>query len=151
MTRSLAGRGVHARSEKGFMETRREHLDWLWRRGSTDAVAAELDRIEDPKERGAIYIRAFAIAQRWRPATARFIGARYVDEFYRDREPFGPGVRPDAALLWDLSDLYERDGNRELAGWVCEFAMAFGMEDGGTRDFPGRIASMRDAGDLQRA
>jgi hypothetical protein len=130
------------------METRREHLDWLWRRGSNDAVAAALDRIEDPKERGEIYVRAFAVAQRWRTVTARFIGGRYVDEFYREPEPFGAGVRPDAALLWDLADLFEREKKDELAEWVCEFALAFGMST--DRDFEGRMASLREARGLQR-
>ena len=134
------------------METRREQLDWLWRRGSDDAVAAALDRIEDPRERGETHVRAFTVAQRWRPATARFIGGRYIDEFYREREPFGEGGRPDAGLLWDLADLYEREKNYRLAEWVCEFAVAFEMSGEETgRNFERRIAALRGTDELQRA
>jgi hypothetical protein len=132
------------------MDAHAERLDWLWRRGSTDAIAAALDKIEDARERGGIYCRAFNVAQRWRPAVARFIGDRYVDAFYQTREPFGSDVRPDERLLWDLADLYERDGNFEVARWVCEVAVAFGL--GSERaDFPGKLAAYRDAPELHQA
>jgi hypothetical protein len=121
------------------MNQHAERLDWLWRRGSTEAIATALDKVEDMRERGEIYSRAFNVAQRWRPAVARFIGDRYVDAFYQSTEPFGEGVRPDERLLWDLADLYERDGNLEVARWVCEIAVAFGL-GGGERNFAGKLA-----------
>lgn len=121
------------------MNQQAERLDWLWRRGSPEAISAALDKIEDASERGGIYCRAFNVAQRWRPAVARFIGDRYVDAYYQSAEPFGEGVRPDERLLWDLVDLYERDGNPEIARWLCEFAVAFGI-GGAERNFAGKLA-----------
>jgi hypothetical protein len=124
------------------MEAHLERLDWLWRRGSREAIVVALDRVEDDRERGAVYCRAFMVAQRWRPAIARFIGERYVDAFYQVSEPFGAEIRPDARLLWDLADLYDRERDWGLAAWVCEFAVAFGIGADG-RDFPGRLAQYR--------
>jgi hypothetical protein len=128
------------------MNQHAERLDWLWRRGSQEAISSALDKIEDVGERGGVYARAFAVAQRWRPSIARFIGDRYVEEFYRAPEPFGEGVRPEAALLWDLADLYERDRNLELAQWVCEFAVAFQI-GGESMNFSRKLASYRVAGE----
>jgi hypothetical protein len=136
--------------EGDLMDAHLERLDWLWRRGSQDAISAALDKVEDGRERGEIYCRAFNVAQRWRPAVARFIGDRYADAFYQSTEPFGEGVKPDARLLWDLLDLYERDRNFETALWVCEFATAFGIGGEGM-DFAGKLASYRGAGELQSA
>ncbi|HVE17113.1 MAG TPA: hypothetical protein VNB29_10280 [Chthoniobacterales bacterium] len=132
------------------MNQHAERLDWLWRRGSQDAVSSALDKIEDGRERSEVYGRAFTVAQRWRPPIARFIGDRYVDEFYREAEPFGEGVKPEASLLWDLVDLYERDRNMELACWVCEFAVAFQVGDD-AMNFAARLATYRAAGELQSA
>ena len=82
---------------------------------------------------------------------ARFIGDLYADEFYRESEPFGEGVRPDARLLWDLVDLYERDRNSGAALWVCEFAVAFGLGGDGM-DFAEKLAGGRAAAsELQSA
>lgn len=131
------------------MNPHAERLDWLWRKGSRDAIASALDRIEDARERGQIYCRAFSVAQRWRPAVARFIGERYVDAFYQSQEPFGAGVAPDGRLLWDLADLYERDRNIEVARWVCEVAMAFGL-GGADSDFARKIADFRGEGETSR-
>ncbi len=130
------------------MNQHAERLDWLWRKGSVEAVVSALDKVEDMGERGALYGRAFNVAQRWRPAVARFIGERYVDAYYQTREPFGAAVRPDARLLWDLMDLYERDGNGSMAQWVCEVAAAFQLGDA-ERDFDGKLASLRGCGELQ--
>jgi len=132
------------------MNQHAERLDWLWRRGSTDAIAAALGRIEDACERGEVYCRAFNVAQRWRPAVARFIGDRYVDAFYEKTEPFGEGVKPDARVLWDLADLYERERDQATAEWVCEFAAAFRIGGEGM-DFAARLAAYRGTGELQSA
>lgn len=125
---------------------KREHLDrfdWLWRSGRPEALATALEKVTDPAEREALYARGFGVAKRWRVANARFLGERYIDEFYAQAEPFGPGRRPDAEILWELADLYDRDGVPENAAWVCEFALASGVPPG-SRDFAARLHGYRE-------
>jgi len=102
----------------------RERYDWLWRRGSREAVAAALTKIEDPGERGEFYVRAVEVTQRWRPALVRFLCEAYVEEFYAQPTPFGPGVMPDGGVLAVLTRIYEQEGRFDLAEWVCEIALA---------------------------
>lgn len=116
-----------------------DRLDWLWRRGSLEAIGLALERAADAAERETLYRRAFAVAQRWRPSVAREIGERYLEEFTRDGWPFGAGNAPDAALLWDLADLFAGERRPEMAAWVCEFALAYGVTgEGSARDFAAR-------------
>ncbi len=120
-----------------------ERFDWLWRRSSPEALATALEKVTDAAERAALYVRGFAVAQRWRVANARFLGERYIDEFYAQAEPFGPGVGPNSALLWDLADLYDREGLPDHAAWVCEFALASGVPSA-PHDFAARLQGYRD-------
>lgn len=102
----------------------RERYDWLWRRGSREAVVAALAKLDDPAERGEFYLRAVEVTQRWRPTLARFLSEAYVDEFYAKPAPFGDGVLPAGEVLCVLARGYEQEGRLDLAEWVCELALA---------------------------
>lgn len=109
----------------------RERYDWLWRRGSREAVMAALAKIDDPGERGKFYVRAVEVTQRWRPMLVRFLCEAYVEEFYAQPAPFGDGVLPDGEVLGVLARAYEHEGRLDLAEWVCELALANGATAAG--------------------
>lgn len=120
-------------------------FDKWCRRGDREALAAELATIAEPSARGKFYANVFTVAERCKPGLARHFGELYVDEFYRGSEPFGAGIGPDAGMLQRLVQLYEYEGAWEMAAWVCEFAVAFGIEaDGTPRGFAGRAARNRE-------
>lgn len=127
----------------------RQRYDWLWQRGSREAVVAALEKIDDGAERGDFYVRAVEMTQRWRPSLARFLSEAYVDEFYVKSEPFGPGVAPNGEVLCVLARIYEQEGALELAEWVCEIALAneitAGGVDGGFAGWMERIQHKRAA------
>ncbi|MGH8048959.1 MAG: hypothetical protein ACREKL_17090 [Chthoniobacterales bacterium] len=58
-------------------------------------------------------------------------------------------MKPDAWLLWDLADLYERDGNAGVAQWVCEVAVAFGL-GGESADFAGKLTAYRGGANCRK-
>ncbi len=126
----------------------RERYDWLWRRGSREAVFAALEKLEDAGERGQFYIRAVEVTQRWRPMLVRFLCEGYVNEFYEKPEPFGPGVLPNGEMLRVLGRIYEQEGRLDLAEWVCEIALANGVSasdlEGGFSGWIERVRQKRD-------
>jgi hypothetical protein len=107
-------------------------FDKWCRRGDREALAAALATIADPSARGKFYANVFTIAERCKPGLARHFGELYVDEFYRESAPFGAEIGPDVGILQRLVQLYEYESAWEMAAWVCEFAVAFGIADDGT-------------------
>lgn len=125
----------------------RERYDWLWRRGSREAVSAALEKLEDRRERGEVYVRAIEVTQRWRPALARFLCEAYLEEFYRDPAAFGEGILPHGEVLRALTRIYEQDGQLELAEWACGIALTNGITvaglDGGFERWRQKICDKR--------
>lgn len=127
-----------------MMDAQRERLDWLWRRGSREAVLAAIEKLEDPAERGEFFVRAVEVMQRARPTMARFLSEVYVDAFYKDPEPFGPGVKPHGEILRVLARNYEQEGQLELAEWACGIAVDNGIAaDGIEGGFAGWAERLR--------
>jgi hypothetical protein len=123
----------------------RSEFDKWCRRGDREALAAELATIAEPSARAKFYAGVFTIAERSKPGLARHFGELYVDEFYRESEPFGAEIGPDLGILQRLVQLYEYESAWEMAAWVCEFAVAFGIADDGTpRGFAGRAERNRE-------
>ena len=111
----------------------RSEFDKWCRRGDREALVAELASIADPLSREKFYVNLFKVAERCKPGLARHFGELYVDEFYRESAPFGAEIGPDVGILQRLVQLYEYESAWEMAAWVCEFAVAFGIADDGTR------------------
>jgi hypothetical protein len=122
----------------------RDEFDKWCRRGDREALLGVLAGISEPEKRHAFYANTFNVAEKCRPGLARVFGELYVDEFYQTPNPFGEGIHPDTGMLRRLVQLYEYDRAFEMAAWVCEFAVAFGIADDGTpRGFGGRAAMNR--------
>lgn len=125
----------------------RERYDWLWRRGSREAVTAALEKLEDGRERGEVYVRAIEVTQRWRPVLAQFLCESYLDEFYKNPAAFGEGVMPSGEVLRTLARIYEQEKQFELAEWACGIALENGITaegvEGGFEGWRERIRAKR--------
>jgi hypothetical protein len=123
----------------------RSEFDKWCRRGDREALAAALAGIADPLAREKFYTSVIKVAESCKPGLARHFGELYVDEFYEKSEPFGAEIGPDVGILQRLVQLYEYEGAWEMAAWVCEFAVAFGIADDGTpTGYAGRAARNRE-------
>jgi len=131
-----------------------EHHE-LCERGDLATILAHLDQEDHPRERECFYTATINMTHRNHPQVAIEIGTRYVEEFYRTPEPFGPGRSPDGDILKRLVLLfdpfgYEGDegyaGSRERAIWVCKLALSFGVTDGTKRGFQGRLEALEKQG-----
>lgn len=112
-------------------------------RGDLAALTAQLERESDPIEREVFYVSTINMTYRQHPQITVTIGVRYIDEFYQAPKPVGPETPPNGdilkrlVLLLDPSQFEDEDenkGNRELAIWICKFALAFGVSDGTKAD-----------------
>ena len=120
--------------------------------GNLTALVAHLGEEDDPIEREVFYGATINMTHQKHPQVALAIGTQYIEEFYKTPEPFGPGHPPDGAILKRLALLfdpagYEEDegytGDLERAIWVCQFALAFGVTNDGTKGgFPGRLQNL---------
>ena len=126
--------------------------------GNLSALLAHLEIEHDPIERDCFYIASFHMTYRDHPEVAREIVRRYIDEFSRNPFPFTADTKPDARLLkWLALDFSQDDEsedtaevahNLDLAIWVCQIALHFGVTDDGTKKgFAGRMASLQEARD----
>jgi hypothetical protein len=131
-----------------------EEHNALCEKGDLTALVAQLEREPDPIERECFYVGTVNMSYRGHPQVAVAIGRRYIEEYYQTPEPFGSGRPPNGDVLKRLVLLldpfqYEGDeefsGNRELAIWVCKFALAFGLPDGTKRGFQGRLKDLEQA------
>ncbi len=121
--------------------------------GNLKALLALIEEESDPIEREVLYVSSVNMTHSKHPQVALAIGTSYIEEFYRTPEPFGPVHPPDGAILKRLALLfdhatYEEDedyiGDLQRAIWGCEFALAFGITDDGTkRGFQGRLQNLR--------
>ena len=128
-----------------------EQHNALCKKGDLAALVAHLEQERDPIERECFYVGTINMTCRDHPQVATAIGARYIEEYYQTPEPFGSGRPPNGDILKRLVLLfdpfqYEGDedynGNRELAIWVCKFALAFGVSDGTKKGFQGRLQDL---------
>ena len=120
--------------------------------GDLAALVAHLGQEGDPIEREAFYGTTIEMTHREHPQVALAIGVQYIEEFYRTPEPFGPGHLPDGAILKRLALLFdpagyegdeEYNGDLKRAIWVCQFALAFGLTNDGTKGgFQGRLLNL---------
>jgi len=131
-----------------------EEHNALCEKGDLAALIAHLEREADPMERECFYVGTINMSYRGHPQVAIAIGRRYIEEYYQTPEPFGSGRPPNGDVLKRLVLLldpfqYEGDeefsGNRELAVWVCKFALAFGLSDGTKKGFQGRLRDLEQA------
>lgn len=134
------------------------HLVMTWEqhnalciKGDNAALIAVLEQENRPVEREGFYISTIYMTYRDHPQVAIAFGTRYIEEFYQVREPFGIGRKPRGDILKRLVLLldpfqYDGDedynGNRNLAIWVCKFALAFGVTDGTKKGFQGRLRDL---------
>jgi hypothetical protein len=124
--------------------------------GDLSALVAHLEEEDHQLEREVFYIATINMTHRKHPQVALAIGTRYIEEFYRTQEPFGPGHPPDGAILKRLALLFDPagyEGDEEYTGdlqraiWVCQFALAFGITNDGTkRGFQGRLQTLQAGG-----
>jgi hypothetical protein len=120
--------------------------------GDLPALLAHLAAEDDPIEREIFYGATIEMAHRKHPQVALAIGTQYIEEFYRTPEPFGAGHPPDGAILKRLALLFDPagyEGDEEYTGdlqraiWVCQFALAFGVTNDGTKSgFQGRLQNL---------
>ncbi len=120
--------------------------------GDLNALLAHLEQEDHPTEREILYGATINMTHSKHPQVAIAIGTRHIEEFYRTPEPFGPGHPPDGATLKRLALLfdpasYEEDeeytGDLQRAIWVCQFALAIGITDDGTKGgFQGRLQNL---------
>src|ERR1035441_3584049 len=120
--------------------------------GDLNALLAHLEQEDHPIEREIFYGATINMTHSKHPQVAIAIGTRYIEEFYRTPEPFGTGHPPDGAILKRLALLfdpasYEEDeeysGDLQRAIWVCQFALAFGVTNDGTKSgFQGRLQNL---------
>ena len=131
-----------------------EQHNALCKKGDLEALVAHLGREHDPIERECFYIGTINMTYRDHPQVAIAVGRRYIEEYYQTPEPFGYGRPPNGDILKRLVLLfdpfqYEGDedfnGNRELAIWVCKFALAFGVSEGTKKGFQGRLQDLEKA------
>ena len=131
-----------------------EEHNALCKDGNLPALIAHLERERDPIERECFYVGTINMAYRDHPQVAVAVGRRYIEEFYQMPEPFGSGHPPNGDVLKRLVLFldpfqYEGDedfsGSRELAIWVCKFALAFGLSDGTRKGFQGRLRDLEQA------
>jgi hypothetical protein len=136
----------------------RSDLTWdqhhaLCNKGDLAALLAHLDQEDHPIERECFYVATINMTYRDYPQVAIEIGIRYIEEFYRTPEPFGPRHPPNGDILKRLVLLfdpfqYEGDedytGSKEHAIWVCKFALAFGVTDGTKKGFQGRLQVLEE-------
>ena len=134
-----------------------EQHNALCKKGDLAALVAILERERHPIERECFYVGTINMAYRDHPQVATAIGRLYIEEYYQTPEPFGPGRPPNGDILKRLVLLfdpfqYEGDeyynGNRELAIWVCKFALAFGVSDGTKKGFQGRLQDLEQLPDV---
>jgi hypothetical protein len=120
--------------------------------GDLSALLAHLGEEDDPIEREIFYGATINMTHSKRPQVALAIGTQYIEEFYRTPEPFGPGHPPDGTILKRLALLFDPagyEGDEEYTGdlqraiWVCQFALAFGVSNDGTKSgFQGRLQNL---------
>jgi hypothetical protein len=131
-----------------------EEHNALCKKGDLAALVEHLEREHDPIERECFYVATINMAHRDHPHVAVAVGRRYIEEYYKTPEPFGSGHPPNGDILKRLVLLldpfqYEGDedftGNRELAIWLCRFALAFGLSDGTRKGFQGRLRQLEEA------
>jgi hypothetical protein len=131
--------------------TQDEHSE-LCKKGDLAALLSHLEEEDHPIERECFYVGTINMAYRDHAQVAIAIGTRYIEEFYKTPEPFGPGRPPNGDILKRLVLLfdpfeYEGDedytGSREHAIWVCQFALAFGVNDGTKKEFQGRLQALQ--------
>ena len=128
-----------------------EQHNALCKKGDLSALIKQLERENQPIDRECFYIGRINMTYRDHPQVAIAIGTRYIEEYYQTPEPFGSGRPPNGEILKRLVLLfdpfqYEGDedynGNRELAIWVCKFALAFNISDGTKKGFQGRLQNL---------
>jgi hypothetical protein len=128
-----------------------EQHNTLCKNGDLVALVAHLEQERDLVERECFYVGTINMTYRDYPQVAIAIGTRYIEEYYQTPEPFGSGRPPNGDILKRLVLLfdpfqYEGDedytGSRELAIWVCRFALAFGVSDGTKKGFQGRLQDL---------
>jgi hypothetical protein len=125
----------------------------LCQKGDLPALLVHLEQEDHPMWREGFYVGTINMTYRDHPQVAMAFGIRYIEEFYRTPEPFGPGLPPNGDILKRLVLLfdpfnYEGDedytGSREHAIWVCKFALAFGVTDGTKKGFQGRLRDLEE-------
>jgi hypothetical protein len=128
-----------------------EQHNALCKKGDLAALIAQLEQEDRPIERECFYVGTINMTYRDHPQVAIAVGRRYIEEYYKTPEPFGSGRPPNGDILKRLVLLfdpfqYEGDedynGNRDLAVWVCKFALAFGVSDGTKKGFQGRLQDL---------
>ena len=133
-----------------------EQHNALCKKGDLAALVARLEREANPIDRECFYIGSINMTYREHPQVAIAIGTRYIEEYYQTPEPFGSGRPPNGDILKRLVLLfdpfqYEGDedynGNRDLAVWVCKFALAFNVSDGTKKGFQGRLRDLEQLSD----
>ena len=123
----------------------------LCKKGDLAALLMHLEIEDHPIERECFYTGTINMTYRDHPQVAIVFGRRYIEEFYNVSEPFGSGHLPNGDILKRLVLLFDPsqyeggddyNGDRNLAVWVCKFALAFGVSDGTKRGFQGRLQDL---------
>ena len=99
-----------------------------------------IDSEDHPQEKEMYWVSSFNMLDQYHhDDQALDIGYRYLFCFTEGAPHFRDNARPDERVLKRMAILYEQAFRSDMAIWVCDLALHFGLsEDGTKRGYQGR-------------